>query len=649
MKKRHGRGLRSSRGEAATRQDWPAPRAGASSDAGQPAAVGAGGPIPAGTAGPARTPFLPPWPRDVALLLALLSVLLFASQYLTLPKFAVLPLTASHMSLAALVADVRAKVALTWVDATLFTAMAATLLGLVGLEVRGGGLTRFLAAALASERRALLAVVASGAVLGRCFLGHGNTNWVADSPQHVCYAYLAAQALRHFELPTWSNCLGAGIPYLQYYGFLFSYLVGLVHLVVPDFYAALKVALAAGHVGSGVSMYLLVRTMTQSRHAGLVAGIGYLASFWHTQHVLIMGRLPLSLFYALAPLPFYFVERLRRQRRPLTCCLAGAAALGSLGLVHPGYAFWATALLGLYAVLRLPHLGAGQAGRRTAAWTGLMYAGGVLFGGYLTLGMWLEAAGTGLEQGFRMGDLPGREFVEPFERVVSYLTRHVQRNATLLEVPHWQTVVAGAVMLNVRYLVHNQAGSERVQAFDLDLFRTPVLVSGRATGLTDEQLRGPGQDPAVEAAFRTTFPEVEPELRESLRAAFPAFYLVQQTAPSLKDATCARVLLRDGDGERDLGTRPHATVLEHRVWEDRVLLRVRVSAPCYARLAYSYHRSLEARVDGQSVPLLETAERFVALALAEGEHTLELRPRLSWLRRSFLAFDVALLLALVAA
>ena len=40
----------------------------------------------------------------------------------------------------------------------------------------------------------------------------------------------------------------------------------------------------------------------------LLAGLAYVLSFWHTQQVLIMGRLPLSLFYALLPLPFYFWE-----------------------------------------------------------------------------------------------------------------------------------------------------------------------------------------------------------------------------------------------------------------------------------------------------------------------------------------------------
>ena len=50
--------------------------------------------------------------------------------------------------------------------------------------------------------------------------------------------------------------------------------------------------------------------MDVSALLALLAGLAYVLSFWHTQQVLIMGRLPLSLFYALLPLPFYFWEGL---------------------------------------------------------------------------------------------------------------------------------------------------------------------------------------------------------------------------------------------------------------------------------------------------------------------------------------------------
>jgi hypothetical protein len=48
----------------------------------------------------------------------------------------------------------------------------------------------------------------------------------------------------------------------------------------------------------------------------LLAGLAYVLGFWHTQQVLIMGRLPLSLFYALLPLPFYFLEGLSEKFEP---------------------------------------------------------------------------------------------------------------------------------------------------------------------------------------------------------------------------------------------------------------------------------------------------------------------------------------------
>ena len=61
---------------------------------------------------------------------------------------------------------------------------------------------------------------------------------------------------------------------------------------------SVKIVLAVGHVPSGVTMFAFLRVALGSRPAAFLGGLGFVLTFWHTQHVLIMGRLPLSLFYA---------------------------------------------------------------------------------------------------------------------------------------------------------------------------------------------------------------------------------------------------------------------------------------------------------------------------------------------------------------
>jgi uncharacterized membrane protein len=87
--------------------------------------------------------------------------------------------------------------------------------------------------------------------------------------------------------------------------------VGLFDLVVDSFFTTIKITLGLTHIASTLGMYLLARTVGRSRAAGYLGALAYALCFWHLQQVLIMGRFPLSLFYALLPWPFYFFERFR--------------------------------------------------------------------------------------------------------------------------------------------------------------------------------------------------------------------------------------------------------------------------------------------------------------------------------------------------
>ena len=108
----------------------------------------------------------------------------------------------------------------------------------------------------------------------------------------------------------------------------------------------------------------------------------------------------------------------------------------------------------------------------------------------------------------------------------------------------------------------------------------------------------------------------------------------------LPSRTSAQLPLLGLSDDHDLGTAPGVTLLSHHVYNQRVVLSLRVSDPCYARLAYAYYPYLEVRVNGVQVEPLVTADRFIALQLDKGEHVIVLEPFLSPLRKGLLWLDL---------
>ena len=302
--------------------------------------------------------------------LGLLALLLFVHQYTTMARFGVFPPARGYGTVSRFLSQVFEHIEFTLLDYALLTAIAGLFLALLAAELRYGCLTALLRACFTGERWTIALLAVGGLVAVRHYLGLGNFPWGGDQPQHICFAHMASRSIAEGELPIWTNYLGTGTPYLQFYGFLFFYLTGLVDQLWNDIFASLKAVMAVLHVASGLAMYLLARTVTRSRSAGFIAGLAYVLSFWHTQQVIIMGRFPLSLFYALLPLPFYFFERLSSpgragNRARLASSLAGGICLGALALTHPGYGFWATVLLGLYVGLAVVAEDPGQRAPRS--------------------------------------------------------------------------------------------------------------------------------------------------------------------------------------------------------------------------------------------------------------------------------------------
>ena len=351
--------------------------------------------------------------REVGMLLSVLAGLLVLFQYTTMAAFTALGAAVTSVTLPEYFVEVREHVEFDWYDGLQVAAMVGIATTLTLREIRGRRLSSFFAYVFASERRTLWFLGACALVCARFYVATGNFPWAADQPQHIIYTDITARALGNAELPIWTNYLGCGTPYLQFYGFLFFYFAGALQLVLGDLFTSLKVAMLLGHAASGLTMYLFVRTTTRSRRAGFVAGIAFVLSFWHTQQVLIMGRLPLSLFYAVLPLAFYFTERTLRRQRWFDV-LAGGICLGTLAFIHPGYALWATALYVLYALVRLVQMSAAGHLMPAVLHIAALFVAGIAFGAYLTLPMWLERDFTGLYRGVDFTTVPDPSWSQVF-------------------------------------------------------------------------------------------------------------------------------------------------------------------------------------------------------------------------------------------
>ncbi|MDE3259907.1 MAG: 6-pyruvoyl-tetrahydropterin synthase-related protein [Gemmatimonadota bacterium] len=345
------------------------------------------------------------WPLDVSALLALLAGLLILFQYVTLDKFGVLRPGLRYQSLQGFLSVVSRFVDLSTADVLLLILIFFVGMLLIGMEWRGRRLSVFFEHIFASERRTVVFLVSGSLILVRFYFAEGEFAHGADTYLHVTYAWLAATSMLQGEVPIWTHYFCNGTPYLQFYGFLFYYLVGLVNLVLQAPFSSIKFVLGAAHAVSGLGAYLFVRRLTGSRQAGVAAGLAYVLSFWHTQQVLIMGRLPLSLFYALLPLPFYYWEGLRNNPNRLAQAIGGGIALGCLHVTHPGYGFWATLFLLLYAFVRC-RMTRSEDTPFSIRYGLLLFGGGALLGAYLTVPMYLERGLTGLHAGFYMSDFP---------------------------------------------------------------------------------------------------------------------------------------------------------------------------------------------------------------------------------------------------
>ena len=335
-------------------------------------------------------------------ILIFLGCLSFCMQYITIEKLSVLAPALSYVTLTKYIQAINEKVSFGWIDISLSVLFLATSALVLWQEMSKRVLTDFLQDVFSSERKTLYLLLACSLVCVRFYFAPGGMHWSADAPPHIAQSYLVARAIADGELPIWTFLMGNGSPYMQNYGFAFFYLVGMVDFFCRDIFLSLKLIMGTTHILSGIGMYYLVSSLCQSRRAGLVAGLGYVLCFWHTQHVLIMGRLPLSLFYALLPWPFYAVESLIRSSYKMRAALLGGLSIALLNFTHPGYGTYAMVFWGCYCIARLWSLW-GHPDMKSLFRAGvLLLVLGVSFSAYMNVGMWFEREHTDMH-GFRAG------------------------------------------------------------------------------------------------------------------------------------------------------------------------------------------------------------------------------------------------------
>ena len=335
-------------------------------------------------------------------ILIFLGCLSFCMQYITIEKLSVFSPAETFGTLTKYIQAINANISFGWIDISLSVLFLATSALVLWKEMSKRVLTDFLQNVFSSERKTLYLLLACSLVCVRFYFARGGMHWGADASHHIAQSYLVARAIADGELPIWTFFMGNGSPYMQNYGFAFFYLVGLVDFLCRDIFLSLKLIMGTTHILSGIGMYYLASSLCQSRRAGFIAGLGYVLCFWHTQHVLIMGRLPLSLFYALLPWPFYAVECLIRSPYKVQSALIGGLGIALLNFTHPGYGTYAMVFWGCYCLARLWSLW-GHPDMRSIFRSGiLLLILGVSFSAYMNVGMWFEREHTGLHN-FRAG------------------------------------------------------------------------------------------------------------------------------------------------------------------------------------------------------------------------------------------------------
>ncbi len=242
---------------------------------------------------------------------------------------------------------------------------------------------------------------------------------------------------------------------------------------------------------------------------------------------------------------------------------------------------------------------------------------------------------TPVPEVYHPGELPASAaFTGPIMYALRQVLSETQTTFAFAAHPWRILLLSGLRLLNTRFVV---ATTQTVASgFSIEIDNSPVVVSPRIAPFEPEPVTP--EDMNSEVGRMLKLGQLESRMQFSIKN---GLRMVQGMGLDPVRNVCERILVGVDRKAIFLGTAPDVEVLEHTVGHHDARLRIRLTEAGFARLAYAYFPFLKVTVDGSTVVPIETADRFIALKLEEGEHEIVIEARLSPLRRTLLWLAVA--------
>ena len=237
-----------------------------------------------------------------------------------------------------------------------------------------------------------------------------------------------------------------------------------------------------------------------------------------------------------------------------------------------------------------------------------------------------------------------RRMLDPWRKMFEVELDNMTSADALHTHPDYEFIYGGAILHNLRYLLTVQAQGRGLNHRYIRMGwadSSPLLVAPKVMPFPSAEFAVARESGAMEQMVRATFPQ-RTDIA-TLLDLFPTLWTIRIMAAVPERLRCDVVLLKEGGFNQDLRTDPDVELIEHRLWNQRVAIRMKTDAACYARLAYAYYPYLRVLVDGIEVAAWPTAGGFIAIELSPGEHLIELVPFLSPLRKGMLGMLLVLL------
>lgn len=221
-------------------------------------------------------------------------------------------------------------------------------------ELKGSAVSNLVRGLTRTRRCTWLTLLALGVLSGFYFLLPGYvTAAVANGDYYTHLAWLVRDALEHGGFPIWTNWGAMGFPLMQFYSPLFFTITALANFLIPNIWIAVKVVFLLLHVASVAVMYFLVRQVTGSKNAALIAAFAYGFAYYRYHTIVFLNKFVLAPTFLIWPLQLYLVERLLAERgsRRAGVGLAVASAAGLAA--HVNFGLHGVIFAAIYGMVRV--------------------------------------------------------------------------------------------------------------------------------------------------------------------------------------------------------------------------------------------------------------------------------------------------------